>query len=129
MKKEIHPEYKEVVFLDTGTGDKFLCRSALQTDETIDFEGATYPCFKVSITSKSHPFYTGEKGIVDTEGRVDKFKKRYAAKPVQAPVVKDELKKEKEPKKEKEKKKAAPKEEKEAKEKKAPAKKAKKTAE
>src|SRR3990167_11418820 len=97
MKKEIHPEYKEVVFLDTGTGDKFLCRSAVNTHETIEFEGTTYPCFKVSITSKSHPFYTGEKGIVDTEGRVDKFKKRYA-KPLPAPapsVVKEEPKKEK----------------------------------
>ncbi len=85
MKKEIHPEYKEVVFLDTGTGDKFLCRSAAQTHDTIEFEGAVYPCYKVSITSKSHPFYTGEQGIVDTEGRVDKFKKRYA-KPAPAPV-------------------------------------------
>ena len=124
MKKEIHPEYKEVVFLDTGTGDKFLCRSAAQTHETIEFEGATYPCFKVSITSKSHPFYTGEQGIVDTEGRVDKFKKRYAQKPVAAPVVKEEA-----PKKEK-KKEAAPKEKevKEPKAKKAPAK-AKKSAE
>ncbi len=83
MKKEIHPEYKEVVFLDTGTGDKFLCRSSAIAKDTIEFEGATYPCFKVSITSKSHPFYTGEQGIVDTEGRVDKFKKRYA-KPAQA---------------------------------------------
>jgi large subunit ribosomal protein L31 len=83
MKKDIHPEYKEVVFLDTGTGDKFLCRSSAVAKDTIEFEGATYPCFKVSITSKSHPFYTGEQGIVDTEGRVDKFKKRYA-KPLQA---------------------------------------------
>ncbi len=87
MKKDIHPEYKEVVFLDTGTGEKFLCRSSAQTHDTVEFEGATYPLFKVSISSKSHPFYTGDQGIVDTEGRVDKFKKRYAAKPVVAPVV------------------------------------------
>ncbi len=85
MKKEIHPEYKEVVFLDTGTGDKFLCRSAVNTRDTIEFEGTVYPCFKVSITSKSHPFYTGAQGIVDTEGRVDKFNKRYA-KPLSAPA-------------------------------------------
>lgn len=85
MKKDIHPVYHEVVFLDTGTGDKFLCRSSAQTHETIEFEGAVYPCFKVSISSKSHPFYTGEQGIVDTEGRVDKFRKRYA-KPIAAPV-------------------------------------------
>jgi large subunit ribosomal protein L31 len=91
MKKEIHPEYKEVVFLDTGTGDKFLCRSAVKTHDTIEFEGETYPCYKVSITSKSHPFYTGEQGIVDTEGRVDKFKKRYA-KPVAQPQAPKEEK-------------------------------------
>jgi large subunit ribosomal protein L31 len=85
MKKDIHPVYAEVVFLDTGTGDKFKCRSSAQTHDTIEFEGAVYPCFKVSISSKSHPFYTGDQGIVDTEGRVDKFRKRYA-KPLIAPV-------------------------------------------
>ena len=85
MKKDIHPVYQEVVFLDTGTGDKFLCRSSASTHDTIEFEGTVYPCFKVSISSKSHPFYTGEQGIVDTEGRVDKFRKRYA-KPLVAPV-------------------------------------------
>ena len=111
MKKDIHPEYKEVVFLDTGTGDKFLCRSAVKTHDTIEFEGHTYPCYKVSITSKSHPFYTGEQGIVDTEGRVDKFKKRYA-RPVQAAQAPTPVKEEK---KEKKKKEAAPKEAKEKK--------------
>ncbi len=99
MKKNIHPEYKEVVFLDTGTGDKFLCRSSAQTHDTIEFEGATYPCFKVSISSKSHPFYTGEQGIVDTEGRVDKFRKRYA-KPAPLPVKEKEEKEEKKKKQE-----------------------------
>jgi large subunit ribosomal protein L31 len=101
MRKEIHPEYKEVVFLDTGTGDKFLCRSAVKTHDTIEFEGETYPCYKVSITSKSHPFYTGEQGIVDTEGRVDKFKKRYAkplAQPQKEEVAEDVSSKKKETK-------------------------------
>ena len=84
MKIDILPVYQEVVFLDTGTGDKFLCRSSVQTHDTVEFEGTVYPCFKVSISSKSHPFYTGEQGIVDTEGRVDKFRKRYA-KPVALP--------------------------------------------
>ena len=98
MKQDIHPEYREVVFLDTGTGDKFLCRSAVHIHDTIDFEEGTYPCFKVSISSKSHPYYTGEKGIVDTEGRVDKFRKRYAAKPTPAPVA-PPVQKEKEAKK------------------------------
>jgi large subunit ribosomal protein L31 len=78
MKKDIHPEYKEVVFLDMSTGKKFLCKSTVKTHETVDFEGKKYPCLKVSISSDSHPFYTGDKTFVDTEGRVDKFKKRYA---------------------------------------------------
>lgn len=88
MKKDSHPEYKEVVFLDMSTGKKFLCRSVIQTSETTDFEGKTYPCKKVSISSDSHPFFTGSQTLVDTEGRVDKFKKRYAAKPV---TVKEEV--------------------------------------
>lgn len=78
MKKNTHPEYKEVVFVDSSTGKKFLCRSAVKTSETTDFEGATYPLMRVSISSDSHPFYTGDQTFVDTEGRVDKFKKRYA---------------------------------------------------
>lgn len=78
MKKDIHPEYKEVVFLDMSTGKKFLCRSAVKTHETVEFEEKQYPSMKISISSDSHPFYTGDKTFVDTEGRVDKFKKRYA---------------------------------------------------
>ena len=78
MKENIHPEYKEVVFLDMSTGKKFLCRSAVESSDTTDFEGATYPLVKVSISSDSHPFYTGDQTFVDTEGRVDKFKKKYA---------------------------------------------------
>ena len=78
MKENTHPEYKEVVFLDMSTGKKFLCRSAAQPSETTDFEGAAYPVVKVSISSDSHPFYTGDQTFVDTEGRVDKFKKKYA---------------------------------------------------
>jgi large subunit ribosomal protein L31 len=91
MKQEIHPEYKEVVFLDMSTGKKFLCRSAVKTHETVEFEGKSYPCMKVSISSDSHPFYTGDKTFVDTEGRVDKFKKRYAkaAEPVAKVVVEE----------------------------------------
>ena len=99
MKKEIHPEYKEVIFLDMSTGKKFLCRSAVKTHETVDFEGKNYACMKVSISSDSHPFYTGDKTFVDSEGRVDKFKKRYAKaiEPVKA-VEKEAEEGEKEPK-------------------------------
>jgi len=81
MKKDSHPEYKEVVFLDMSTGKKFLCRSVIETSETVEFEGKTYPSKKVSISSDSHPFYTGSQTLVDTEGRIDKFKKRYTQKP------------------------------------------------
>lgn len=96
MKQDIHPEYKEVVFLDMSTGKKFLCRSAVKARETTDFEGKTYPCYKVSISSDSHPFFTGDQKFVDTEGRVDKFRKRYAKKQeMAAPAEKAEEKEEK----------------------------------
>ena len=81
MKKEIHPEYPEVVFHDTSNDFMFLTRSCADTKgETIDFEGNNYPCYKLDISSASHPFYTGKKMFVDTAGRVDKFNKRYGKK-------------------------------------------------
>ena len=78
MKKEVHPEYRQVVFHDISVDSKILTSSTIKTNETIEFEGATYPYVKVDISSASHPFYTGQQKILDTEGRVDKFKKRYA---------------------------------------------------
>ena len=92
MKQNIHPNYKEIVFLDMSTGKKFLCRSTLDAEETTEFEGKTYPCHKISISSASHPFYTGDQTFVDTEGRVDKFKKRYARKAAPAPKEEDQKK-------------------------------------
>lgn len=78
MKKDIHPEYKEVVFHDT-TGDfKFLTKSTMSSDESIKWEdGNTYPVIKVEMSSASHPFYTGKNIFVDTAGRVEKFNKKY----------------------------------------------------
>lgn len=84
MKENTHPEYRDVVFVDMSTGEKYLCGSAVKTSQTEEFEGKTYPSVKVSISSSSHPFYTGDTKFVDTEGRVDKFRKKYAAKPVSA---------------------------------------------
>ena len=79
MKKDIHPEYKEVVVLDTASGHKFLTRSTKIPKDTIEWEdGKTYPVLKVEISSASHPFFTGEKRIVDSEGRVERFRKRFA---------------------------------------------------
>lgn len=80
MKKNIHPNYQQVLFVDSATGHKFVCGSTLQPEGKETFNGVEYPSYKVSVSSASHPFFTGSKGLVDAEGRVDKFKKRYAAK-------------------------------------------------
>lgn len=79
MKKNTHPEYQEVLFVDSSTNKKFVCGSTLQTAERETFEGKEYPVCRVSVSSSSHPFFTGSKQFVDTEGRVDKFRKRYAS--------------------------------------------------
>jgi large subunit ribosomal protein L31 len=78
MKKDIHPEYKEVVFLDTSSEFKFMTKSTMTSEETIKWEdGNEYPLIKVEVSSASHPFYTGKKLFVDTAGRVEKFNKKY----------------------------------------------------
>ena len=81
MKSSIHPQdYRLVVFSDEQAGFAFLTRSTAQSTETIQWkDGQTYPLVKVHISSKSHPFFTGEEKIIDTEGRVDRFKARQAA--------------------------------------------------
>ncbi len=81
MKKDIHPDYREVVFHDTSSDFKFVTRSTLKTKETITWEdGKEYPLVKVEVSSASHPFYTGKKMFVDTAGRVEKFKNKYQKK-------------------------------------------------
>lgn len=81
MKSSIHPQnYRPVVFSDDQAGFAFLTQSTAQTDDTIVWEdGNTYPLVKVHISSASHPYFTGEEKIIDTEGRVDRFKARQAA--------------------------------------------------
>ena len=79
MKKGIHPDYRDVVFKDVSTDYSILTRSTIATNETINWtDGKDYPLIKVDISSSSHPFYTGTQRIMDTEGRVDKFKKKYS---------------------------------------------------
>lgn len=79
MKSGIHPEnYRTVVFKDMSNGDTFFSRSTVNTRETIEIDGVTYPIVKLEISSSSHPFYTGKSKLVDTAGRVDKFMNRYA---------------------------------------------------
>lgn len=81
MKKDIHPDYREVVFLDTSSDYKFMTRSTIETSETIKWEdGNEYPLVKVEVSSASHPFYTGKKLFVDTAGRVEKFNRKYKKK-------------------------------------------------
>ena len=80
MKKGIHPDYRDVVFHDLSSDYKFLTRSTVQTKDTIEFEGQSYPLVKIEVSSQSHPFYTGKNVLLDTAGRVDKFRKRYGTK-------------------------------------------------
>jgi len=82
MKKGIHPDnYRFVVFKDMSNGNSFISRSATPTREMVKWEdGKEYPLIKLEISNTSHPFFTGQKMLVDTAGRIDKFKKRYEKK-------------------------------------------------
>ena len=80
MKADIHPKYNQVVFQDLSSNLSILTRSTMTSKDTIKWEdGKEYPVIKVEISSASHPFYTGKHKIVDSGGRVDKFRKRYGA--------------------------------------------------
>lgn len=85
MKKDIHPDYRPVVFQDTSANYAFLTRSTIKTDKTIEWEdGKAYPLVTVEISNVSHPFYTGQQKLVDTAGRVERFGSRYAKNNPQA---------------------------------------------
>ena len=86
MRKDIHPEYREVLFHDTSIDMYFVVPSSLETDQTKEWEGKTYPYFQLEVSSSSHPFYTGKQNLVDTAGRVDKFRKRFGNKKKAASV-------------------------------------------
>jgi large subunit ribosomal protein L31 len=78
MKQGIHPDYHPVVFRDISADFAFLTRSTVTSDRTIDWEdGNTYPVVDVDVSSASHPFYTGKSRVLDTAGRVEKFRRRY----------------------------------------------------
>lgn len=89
MRKEIHPEYREVLFHDTSVDEYFLIRSTLNTDQTKEYEGKTYPYCVLDISSASHPFYTGKQKFVNEGGRVDKFKKRFGNRTKVASAVEE----------------------------------------
>ena len=79
MKADIHPNYKEVVFQDLSSDFAFLTRSTLSSKEPVKWtDGKEYALIKVDITSASHPFYTGKQKVMDTGGRIDRFRQRYA---------------------------------------------------
>ena len=81
MKADVHPKYQPVVFQDVSSNFAFLTRSTMTSKDKIKWEdGKEYPVVKVEISSHSHPFYTGKHKIVDSGGRVDKFRKRYGSK-------------------------------------------------
>ena len=82
MKKGLHPaNYRPVVFKDMSNNTTFLSKSSAQSRETIKWEdGNEYPLIKLEISNTSHPFFTGKNVLVDTAGRIDKFKKRYEKK-------------------------------------------------
>ncbi|MER6983250.1 type B 50S ribosomal protein L31 [Streptomyces carpinensis] len=80
MRPGIHPVYRPVVFRDRAAGYRFLTRSTVDTQRTVEWEdGTTYPVVDVEISSASHPFYTGTTRVVDTAGRVERFERRYGA--------------------------------------------------
>ena len=94
MKKEGHPPYQDILFVDSSTGFRFVCGSTLRPKEKEEFEGKEYPVYRVSVSSASHPFFTGSSQFVDSEGRVDKFVKRYAKKAEQHKEEQEDAKEE-----------------------------------
>lgn len=79
MKKDIHPDnYRVVAFKDMSNDDVFLTKSTADTNETLEVDGVEYPLIKMEISRTSHPYYTGKSKLVDTAGRIDKFKTKYA---------------------------------------------------
>lgn len=87
MKKDTHPKYQQVLFVDSASGHKFLCGSTLQPEGKEVFQGKEYPVYYLAISSSSHPFFTGSHQLVDSEGRVEKFKRRFEKK---SQMAKDE---------------------------------------
>lgn len=77
MKKDIHPEFRQVVFRDVSCNWELLTFSTAKAKETTTYNGKEYPLVKIDISSASHPFYTGQQRMMDTEGRAEKFRKKY----------------------------------------------------
>ncbi len=80
MKSDIHPDYHKVLFVDTATGDEFVTRSTLTSKETREVDGEEIPVVKLEISAFSHPFWTGKMRELDSDGKIDRFRRRYAMK-------------------------------------------------
>lgn len=80
MKAEIHPEYHKVIFIDSATGDEIITRSTMTSKETRDIDGEEVPVVKLEISAFSHPFWTGTMRELDSDGKIDRFRRRYAKK-------------------------------------------------
>ena len=80
MKPGIHPEYHKVLFIDSATGDEWMTRSTLTSSETREIDGEEVPVVKLEISSFSHPFWTGKMRELDADGKIDRFRRRYASK-------------------------------------------------
>lgn len=89
MKEKIHPPYQEVLFVDSSTGTKFLIGSTLQAKEKEKFEGKEYPLSRVPVSSASHPFFTKATQLMDAEGRIGKFTKKYERKTAEVKASQD----------------------------------------
>jgi len=77
VKKDIHPAYHKVLFIDTATGDEWLTRSTLSSSETREIDGEQVPLVRLEISSYSHPFWTGQLRELDTDGTIDRFRRRF----------------------------------------------------
>ena len=80
MKPGIHPEYHNVLFIDSATGDEWMTRSTLTSNETREVDGEEVQVVKLEISSFSHPFWTGKMRELDADGKIDRFRRRYASK-------------------------------------------------
>ena len=80
MKPDIHPDYHDVIFVDSATGDEWMSRSTQTSSEKRDVNGVPVPVIKLEISSRSHPFWTGTMRELDADGKIDRFRKRYGMK-------------------------------------------------
>ena len=80
MKEGIHPKYHKVLYIDSATGQEWVTRSTLTSNETREVDGETLPVIKLEISSASHPFWTGKMRSLDADGKIDRFRRRYGSR-------------------------------------------------